>query len=184
LSLQHKKKIFTLKELAIWFGHSRASVAMGLIRAKRQSLVFSVNNFWFNQLDPPTLEQLALTIKSPSYISFESALNHHGIVSQAPQGQLTLATCGRSSTVHTPIGQIGFAHVKSELFFGFDDQQMATAEKAFLDLIYLRTKKGMNPLFTETIYFEQLNQQKLKTLARKYPSWVYRKYLLNRTSPP
>lgn len=168
------KNIFTLRELVLLSGESQATAAMTLLRAEKKGIVFRVGHLWMNQLNPPSLAKIGFSCRSPSYISFESALYHHGVVSQSPQGCLNLAVRGRSAVVTIPVGTMQFVHLKAPLFFGYDEERMAHAEKAILDLVYIRSKAGLAPLFTETIYWDLLNKKRLKEYARKYQPWVGR----------
>ncbi|HCU25192.1 MAG TPA: hypothetical protein DF383_09250 [Deltaproteobacteria bacterium] len=168
----HGKKIFSLREIAALSGASRSAVAMTLLRAQKKQLVFRVANLWVNQLDPPNLTEIALSLRSPSYLSFESALYRHGILSQSPRGALTLATTKRPGEFDTPLGRIRFIHLKNSLFFGYDENRIAYPEKAWLDLIYIRGRQGREAAFSETFYLENLNQKRLKEWMEKFPDWV------------
>jgi predicted transcriptional regulator of viral defense system len=53
--------------------------------------------------------EIALQLNGPSYISFESALAHHGWIPEAVY-TITSATPKRSSIVPTPIGTFSFEH--------------------------------------------------------------------------
>lgn len=172
LAKTHGKRTFLLREIAALSGASRAATGMTLLRAQKQGLVFRLGNLWVNQLDPPPLEDVALALRSPSYISFESALYRRGILSQSPRGQLTLATPRRSGVFATPLGAIRFIHLKTELFFGYDEARMAYPEKAWLDLVYIRGRRGREGIWTEKFYPKNLNRKRLKDFSKKFPPWV------------
>lgn len=174
LAREEKKRIFSLRELAAFSNESRPAVGMALRRAKIKGLVAHVRSVWINQLDPPVLEEIAFSLASPSYISFESALYHHGVLSQSPRGELTVATLGRPSVVETPFGVIRFIHLQRQLFFGFDVNRVAWPEKAWLDLLYIRGLRGPRnqELLTEEVYLNELNAQKIAKLTRRFPPWI------------
>jgi len=172
LSRNHKKKVFTLKEIAALGHESPPSAAMTLLRAAEKGLVARVGNLWLNLTDPPDLLEVALSLASPSYLSFESALYRHGLLSQAPRGAFTIATTGRSRLLQTPFGSIQLIHLKSPLFFGFDDRRIAFPEKAWLDLLYIRGRQGRKQLLSEEFYPEGLDKRRLKKMARKFPVWL------------
>lgn len=65
-------------------------------------------------------------------------------------------------------------HLKSSLFFGFDAERVAYPEKAYLDTLYIRMRNGEKGIFTETLYRDKLNQQRLKKFARAFPVSVRR----------
>lgn len=172
---KHRKKIFGVREVASLLNVTNAAAGMALLRGEKHELVWRVNNLWINRLSPPTLEELALSLYSPSYISFESALYKCGILSQSPRAALTLATTKRPRQLATPLGAIQFIHVKTSLFFGFDARRLAYPEKAFLDLIYIRSRKIKNLRLSETLYLTELNRRRLANYAKIYPPWVYKR---------
>lgn len=168
----HRKRIFLLREIAALAGESRAAVGMSLLRAEAKGLVFRVGRYWVNHMDPPTLTDIAFVLRSPSYVSFESALYHHGILTQSPRGGLTLASSGRPQRWQTPLGTIEAIHLQTPLFFGFSKVRIADPEKAFLDLIYIRSRKGFRPLIAEDLDLALLNPKKLKSYTTHFPSSV------------
>jgi len=87
-----------------------------------------------------------LTAPFPSYISMQTALYYHGMVSQIPT-VIYAATIGRTRRFTTPLGTVSAHHLQPSFFFGFEavgDQgvQIATPEKALLDILYLRPSKS------------------------------------------
>lgn len=174
----YNKRVFSLREIATIANISRPAAGMTLIRAAKKGIVFRVGNFWINQMDPPDLNEIALNLTQPCYISFESALYHHHILSQSPRGALTVATQARPSLVETPQGNIRFTHLKPSLFFGYDANRIALPEKAWLDLIYIRGLQGNKGILTETFYMKTLNKKKLRLFQKEFPQWVA-KYIDN-----
>lgn len=172
LTREHKKKVFNLREIAALARESRPSAAMTLLRGAKKGLVARVGNLWINLMDPPDLLEVALSLRSPSYLSFESALYRHGVLSQAPRGALTMATTGRSQRFEAPLGMVQFIHLKPSLFFGFDERRIAFPEKAWLDLLYIRGRGGRRGMITEEFYLEKLNKKRLREIAKKFPDWV------------
>lgn len=49
------------------------------------------------------------------YVSLESLLSEHGVISQIPMSHLTVMTTGASGTHETPYGVIEFTHTKRSL---------------------------------------------------------------------
>jgi len=168
----HKKRVFSLREIATLAGVSRAAAGMTLIRAEKRGVVWRVLNLWINRLDPPELLEIALSLPSPSYLSFEGALYRHGLLSQSPRGALTLATTGRPRRIETPGGILQFIHLKNPLFFGFNAERIAFPEKAWLDLLYIRGRRGRKNPITETVYLDRLNKARLASFERRFPAWV------------
>ena len=169
----HGKHVVTLREVAAMGHASRPAAAMTLLRARKSGLVDRVRSLWINRLSPPALEEVALALCVPSYISFESALYHHGVLSQSPRGALRLATPRRSQNIPTPWGDILCTHLKQNLFFGFDRNRMAHPEKAWLDMVYIRGLQfGRDSVLTETFYTDTLDRKRLKEFGKRYPVWV------------
>lgn len=167
LDQKYQKRFFQLKELCALTSVSAAAASMSLIRAAQNGLVFRVKSLWVNLLHPPNLEDLALALISPSYISFETALYQHHILSQSPQGGCTLASTKRPQKIETPLGNIQVYHLQPKLFWGYDEKRLAFPEKAWLDLLYLRQKKGLK--LSEVFYTQELNVKKLREFERKFP---------------
>jgi hypothetical protein len=172
MARDHRKRVFSLRELSALKGESRATTAMTLLRAARKGIVARAGIHWINLMDPPDVLEVALALRSPSYLSFESALHRRGIISQAPRGALTVAVTGRSGFFGTAVGPIRFLHLKPALFFGFDEQRVALAEKAWLDLLYIRGLRGRAGIVTEKVYLEALDRKLLARMARRFPAWV------------
>jgi predicted transcriptional regulator of viral defense system len=90
----------------------------------------------------PPVDEAACFLRTPSYISCEWALNHHGILLQAPTvcTTLTLSTAvGKSRNLLYQGVTVEFAHIADRLFSGFETKEgfnMALPEKALLDAIY------------------------------------------------
>jgi len=82
-----------------------------------------------------------LTAPYPTYVSLQTALYHHGMISQIPA--ITYAvSLARTRRYDTPVGTISIHHVEAEFFFGFELDEsgtvkMATPEKALVDVFYL-----------------------------------------------
>lgn len=172
MARDHRKRVFSLRELSVLKGESRASSAMALLRAARKGIVARTGNQWINLMDPPDILEVALALRSPCCMSFESALHRRGVISQAPRGALTMATPGRSFSCRTAVGPIRFFHLKPALFFGFDEQRVALAEKAWLDLLYIRGLQGREGIVTETVHLDVLDRRRLAKMARRFPAWV------------
>lgn len=92
------------------------------------------------RVDPLTLPG-RLTAPLPSYVSLQSALYLHGMISQVPA--ITYAvSLARARRYTTPLGVISVHHVAPGFFFGFGETgrqgaQIASPEKALVDFLYL-----------------------------------------------
>jgi predicted transcriptional regulator of viral defense system len=82
-----------------------------------------------------------LTSPYPAYVSLQTALYHHGMISQIP-GVTYAVSLARTKRYETPVGTFSIHHVEPAFFFGFELDQsgaarIATPEKALLDVFYL-----------------------------------------------
>ncbi len=82
-----------------------------------------------------------LTAPLPAYVSLQSALYLHGMISQMPAVTYAV-TLARTRRYATPLGAVSLHHVQPSFFFGFEDRgdaggRLATPEKALVDFLYL-----------------------------------------------
>lgn len=113
---------------------------------------------------------LANFIYEPSYVSFESALSYHGILSQFPY-EVTSATLGQTRSKNFNGKKYGYYHLKKSLFWGYikvDNYLIADKEKAMSDQLYL-TSKGIKKIHLEEYDLSLINKSKLKSYILKYP---------------
>ena len=93
-----------------------------------------------NRVDPLALPEY-LTSPFPAYVSLQSALYLHGLISQMPA--MTYAvSLARTRRFTTPLGTVSVHHVQPAFFFGFEEAgraggRLATPEKALVDFLYL-----------------------------------------------
>lgn len=86
--------------------------------------------------------EVAQFLYAPSYISFETALNYHGILSQFPL-EITSATTKRRAMKLVNDKAFSYAKINSKLFTGYykeDGYLMACPEKALFDQLYMISK--------------------------------------------
>lgn len=85
---------------------------------------------------------VANTIHRPSYISFETALNFYGILSQFPY-EITSVTTAKPIQKTIQGKLYTYSRVRPVLFFGYEKTNgflMATPEKALLDQAYFAAR--------------------------------------------
>ncbi|MFH1244083.1 MAG: hypothetical protein V1487_00705 [bacterium] len=129
-----------------------------LIKGKYQFLLTKTTDFY-----------LANFLYSPSYISLESALSLHSIITGFTY-QITSLTPKPTKTIGIDNRQYKYTHITPNLFWGYEKREnflLADPEKALLDYIYLATKGLRNPVFDE-MDLTMLNQQKLEQYAQKF----------------
>ncbi len=112
---------------------------------------------------------LANFLTAPSYISLESALSFHGVLSQFPY-TVTSVTPLKSKKVRYEGKEFEFVHIDKKYFSGFlktDDFLMAGPEKALLDALYLAAKK-LRVVPVEELELTRVDKKILKTLSKPY----------------
>ena len=126
-----------------------------------------------------------LTAPFPAYVSFASALSHHGMIEQIPK-QITVATLDRPQKVETSVGTFSIHRLGPELFGGFEgsveDGYIARPEKALFDTVYTRAAAGRQAFFPELTlptefeddalqgWIDRIVGKRLKTLVSRYVS--------------
>ncbi len=144
LSTYRQKKIFRTVDFATLLGRDMTSVRVELSRlTSRGMLSRASKGLYLNPYNPPTQDEMAMVLRSPAYISMESALARQGILSQSPF-TLTLVTTGSTGTVDAMNTRFEYHHLQSAWFAGYrrrDTADMAEPEKALCDLVYLRYRR-------------------------------------------
>lgn len=106
-------------------------------------------------------------LKTPSYVSLQSALAFYGMIPEFVP-QVTSVTTVRPGTVQTPLGPFDFRHIHKKYFYGYDrielsagqSASVARPEKALLDLFYL------TPRSDSKAFIEQLRLQNVEIVNR------------------
>jgi len=162
----------TLPSLQRLTGLREAAVRKAVLRLEKKGYLVRVGrNLYANRLGHPSLEALAMILGVPCYVSFESALERHGLLSQMPL-VLTCASTSQSGWRRTPLGEIRFHRVQPALFFGYRAEQgilWAEPEKALLDWLYIHRKLyGATPSLDE-LAWDALDIERLQEWAGRYP---------------
>jgi predicted transcriptional regulator of viral defense system len=119
---------------------------------------------------------IANVLKSPSYVSLQSALGFYGIIPEFVP-QVTSVTTVRPQTIETPLGRFDFRHISKKMFWGYKKTELsegqsafvARPEKALLDLVYL-TGPGDSLDFLEELRlqnFEKLDKRILRNFTER-----------------
>ena len=93
-----------------------------------------------DRIDPFALPEY-LTAPYPGYVSLQSALYHHGMISQIPS-VIFAVSIARTKTYASALGTVSVHHVDPSFFFGHRPAgkaagKIATPEKALIDFLYL-----------------------------------------------
>ena len=137
------KPVVTTDDAALALGAERSAAVHTLKRLAVAGLLKRVRHgLWATDL---TLEPLLLpeylTAPFPSYVSFQSALFLHGMVSQIPE-VIYVASLAQPRRVRTSLGTFSIHRLAPRFFGGYETVKtsgvhLATPEKALLDTLYL-----------------------------------------------
>lgn len=140
--------VFQTGDASAWLNISQAHASQLLSRlAEFGHLIHLKRGSWAfrGRVELLALPQY-LTNPFPSYISLQSALYYHGLISQIPVVTYAVSIA-RTKRYETPLGVISVHHVHPSFFFGYETRddasiQIATPEKALIDFLYLRPAKS------------------------------------------
>lgn len=145
--LRMGSNVFRTADAAAYLGLSNSTASRLLARlAAAGHLLRLRHGVWAvaGKLEPLALAR-HLTAPFPSYVSLQSALYFHGIISQIPN-VIYAVSVGRTRVFRTPLGTVSIHHLQPEFFFGFEVMEtgvaMAAPEKALLDYLYLRPARS------------------------------------------
>lgn len=113
--------------------------------------------------------ELAGFLYPPSYISLESALSFHSLITSFPY-QITSMTTRTTKTIGVNDQEFRYSRLAPSLFWGYEKKEnflLAEPEKALLDYIYLGTK-GLRRLSFDEMDFSSLEPAKLADYTDKF----------------
>ncbi|MBX2997173.1 MAG: hypothetical protein KF893_01590 [Caldilineaceae bacterium] len=167
---------------ALRYRVAQMSKAGWLIRLKRgvYLVVTDISTLGFVDVSPLVIAQ---ALNRESYISFESALQYHGMFDQllARIDSVTTITTRRYQVLETTYT---FSKIQPDYYFGFRDEQVqgqivavAEREKAILDILYFRSSAYTASLILEKLatYEDDFDFDKLKTYSQRYSVGMMRK---------
>jgi hypothetical protein len=125
---------------------------------------------------PVPYEQIGNLLYGPSYISFEWALSHYGMI---PEGVyvVTSASAAKTKSFKTSLGTFDYIYLNhSRYVIGVDHKEnssgqflMATPEKALADLVHLKSKElNSKDLLIDLIEGRRIEEDILKRLDKKH----------------
>jgi predicted transcriptional regulator of viral defense system len=119
--LRMGSNVFRTADAAAHLGFSNSSASRLLARLAAAGHLLSLRHgLW---AVPAKLDPLALpghlTAPFPSYVSLQSALYYHGLISQIPSVMYAVSV-GRTRLFRTPLGTVSIHHLQPEFFFGFE----------------------------------------------------------------
>ena len=148
------RKVVTTREAAARWRSEQRTTGKRLQALERAGLVRHLRRGLWSldpDLDPLVLPPF-LTAPLPAYVSFWSALAHHGMIEQIPR-QIWVASLARPRKITTSIGNYEIHQLAPELFAGFtgteDQGYLAEPEKALFDTVYVRAAAASRAYFPE-----------------------------------
>ena len=136
------KSVVTTADVALYLGLKRPAASRMLASLAAARLVLSIRRgLWSLDLDvDPLLLPEHLTAPFPAYVSLQSALYLHGMISQIPQ-VIYVVSLAPTRTLETTLGTYSIHRLAPSFFGGFDTLEkgvrLACPEKALLDILYL-----------------------------------------------
>lgn len=129
-------------------------------------------------------EQISNLLYGPSYLSFEWALSHYGMI---PEGVyvVTSASATKSKRFKTSLGTFTYVYLSHSRFaLGIDQKEnasgrflIATPEKALADLVHLKSN-GLEPkdLIVDLIEGRRIDENILKNINKSHLLEIAEKY--------
>lgn len=177
-----EKKVFSFADLEQMTGLPKDQLQVELSRLVARGVLRRLVRKWYaNPFAQPSVEEVAMVLRHPSYISLEYALAKEGILSQTAF-TITLITTKLPYTFNLDGTTFEYHQIARRLFWGyrFDGRaNVAWPEKALLDLIYIRHLKTRKlsaarlHSLLEDMYLEELDRERLWSFAAKFgPPYV------------
>lgn len=165
------KPYFTVADLEKVLDLKRDSLYITLNRlVKSGILVRLAKNVYSLFTEPIDVDRIANELYFPSYLSFESALSHYGILSQIPYTH-TFATSRPTKKMVVAGTSVEFSHLKKGLFFGYrlrNGKYVAEKEKALLDQLYM-VSLGKRSIGIAELDLRGIDKSRLEEYAKKLP---------------
>ena len=165
----------------------KRAIAKGELIHIRRGLYYLGRRY---QRGPLNLFAIAQQVYAPSYVSFESALSHHGWIPEAVR-TVTSSTSKRSRSFETPLGRFIYIHVSCHPFLtgifyeksGADTFWIAPPCRAIADYVaaYKKDWRGISPLLKSLRIEEEdlanTSREELLQLEAIYRSRLVKRFL-------
>ena len=177
-----RKPVVTTDEAALVLRAERSAATHTLKRLATAGLLKRIRHgLWATDLNlDPLLLPEYLTAPFPSYVSFQSALFFHGMVSQIPN-VIYVASLAQTRKVRTSFGTYSIHRLAPNFFGGYEiaktsGVRLATPEKALLDTLYLAPARSR--LFAHLPEVEvpaHFDRDRIRYWVRRIPAGPRRK---------
>jgi len=115
--------------------------------------------------------EIAQFLYSPSYISFETALNYYGILSQFPV-EITSVTTKSTQKKEVLEKMYTYSQISTSLFTGYikeGDALIALPEKALLDQLYMIAKGLKTKQYLDEMDYSAIDKAKFQEYFKLLP---------------
>lgn len=177
------KTILTIKDIAlIWQGTDNVNLLSKIKYYAKRGLLIRLTRGVFAKSKDYDIRELATSIYTPSYISFETALREAGIIFQHYESIFVASPYPMTKKIDNHL--ITFRKIKDSVLYNSlgvkqeNNYSIATPERAFLDTIYLSPKfyfDNLRPIDWQKC-FELVkiynNQQLIKRLKEYYKDYA------------
>jgi predicted transcriptional regulator of viral defense system len=178
------RPVLTTEEAAARWKASRRTTSHRLKAMEEGGLVRRLRpGMWALDLDIGSFAVAPfLTAPHPAYVSFWSALAHHGLIEQIPR-RISVASLSPPRRIETAIGSFDVHQIAPALFGGYKGSErrgyLASAAKALFDTVYVRAAAGGRAYFTELhlsrdfdrgeigYWIERIESPRLRTLVSR-----------------
>ena len=176
------KPVLTTNDAVLALRAERSAATHTLKRLASAGLLTRIRHgLWATDpnLDPLLLPEY-LTAPFPSYVSFQSALFFHGMVSQIPS-VIFVASLAQTRRVRTTLGTFSIHRLAPRFFGGYEivktsGVRLATPEKALLDTLYLApTRSRLFAHLPEVELPEHFDRDRIRYWVRRIPAGLRRK---------
>lgn len=136
------KPVITTEDAALRLGLARPAASRTLARLAQAGLLLRLRHGLWSlapRIEPLVLPEY-LTAPFPAYVSLQTALQLHGLITQLPH-VIYVASLAPTRKIHTQVADFSIHRLAPSFFGGFETTpsgvRLATPEKALLDCLYL-----------------------------------------------
>ncbi len=161
-----EKTFFTPFEIGEFFDIKKRRTLEDFVRRLRKQGVLvqlEKGKYYVSSKEPLDFE-IANFLNSTSYISFETALNYYGILSQFPF-EITSATLTKTKKKEILGKTYSYSKIAKGLFTGFQKEDgflIALPEKALFDYLYLITRGVKTENYLDEMDFSRIKKKPFK----------------------
>lgn len=175
-------------DAAAWLKTNPGNASAIMARLGRHGHVVRIKRgLWAFTDTDPLLTIPYLTAPFPSYVSLQSALYYHGMVSQIPE-TIYCVSLARTRQYTSSLAAVSIHHIPGSLFFGYESDEagkveMASPEKTLVDFLYLGPARSrLFAALPELTLPATFSQKRLNTMIARIQNPRKRAYVQNRAA--